>query len=101
MGVPVVTVPGETFASRHSLAHLSVVGLPELVARDQDEYVELVVELANNTDRLAGLRAALREKMASSPICDGKKFAEGFTAIMREIWRNWCLSQDGGHLTSM
>ena len=101
MGVPVVTVPGETFASRHSLSHLSTIGLPELVARDQDNYLELVVALANNTDRLAGLRAALREKMANSPICDGKKFAEGFSTIMREIWRDWCLSQDGGHLTSM
>ena len=33
MGVPVVTMPGETFASRHSLSHLTSVGLTELVAR--------------------------------------------------------------------
>ena len=34
MGVPVVTCPGETFASRHSLSHLSNVGLTETIARD-------------------------------------------------------------------
>ena len=39
MGVPVVTCPGETFAGRHSLSHLSNVGLTETVAGDAHEYV--------------------------------------------------------------
>lgn len=95
MGVPVITAPGETFASRHSLSHLSIIGLPELVARDFDDYVKLAVGLANDVFRLADLRAELRRKMSSSPICDGEKFAEGFAIIMRDIWRDWCLSQDG------
>ena len=81
MGVPVVTVPGETFASRHSLSHLSTVGLPELVACDQDDYVRLVSELALNADRLEELRSGLRKKMANSPICDSKKFGKGFSTI--------------------
>ena len=96
MGVPVITVPGETFAGRTSLSHLANVGVLEFVARDRDEYVELAVDLANDAERLAGLRAELRGKMAGSPLCDGEKFAEGFAAIMRETWHNWCLSQDGG-----
>jgi len=40
MGVPVVTCPGETFASRHSLSHLSNVGLTETIAADLRQYVE-------------------------------------------------------------
>ena len=48
MGVPVITCPGETFASRHSLSHLSNVGLTETIARDLDEYVELAVSLAGD-----------------------------------------------------
>ena len=60
MGVPVVTCPGETFASRHSLSHLSNVGLTETIARDLDEYVELAVSLAGDLPRLAALRAGLR-----------------------------------------
>ena len=51
MGVPVVTCPGETFASRHSLSHLSNVGLTETTARDLDEYVELAVSLAGDLPR--------------------------------------------------
>jgi len=96
MGVPVITLAGETFASRHSFSHLSTIGLPELVAFAPDDYVRLALELANDGDRLAGLRADLRDKMANSPLCDGDKFARGFAVLMRDIWRDWCSSKGGG-----
>ena len=86
MGVPVVTYPGETFAGRHSLSHLSNVGLTETIARDLDEYVELAVSLASDLPRLASLRADLRPRMAASPLCDGPRFAAHFTSIMHDLW---------------
>ena len=90
MGVPVITCPGETFASRHSLSHLSNVGLTETIARDFDEYVELAVALASDLPRLAALRAGLRGRMAASPLCDGKRFSANLLALLREIWQKWC-----------
>ena len=89
MGVPVITCPGETFASRHSLSHLSNVGLTETIARDLDEYVELAVALAGDLPRLAALRAGLRERMAASPLCDGQRFAANLVALLRDVWRQW------------
>ena len=46
MGVPVVTWPGETFASRHALSYLSTVGLTETIAGSREEYVEIAARLA-------------------------------------------------------
>jgi predicted O-linked N-acetylglucosamine transferase (SPINDLY family) len=89
MGVPVVTWPGETFASRHSLSHLSTVGLTETIARDPDHYVELAVSLADDLPRLAALRASLRDRMAHSPLCDGKRFAENLIGELRRLWHRW------------
>jgi predicted O-linked N-acetylglucosamine transferase (SPINDLY family) len=89
MGVPVVTCPGETFASRHSLSHLSNVGLTETIAHDLDEYVELAVNLAADLPRLAGLRAGLRQRMSASPLCDGKRFAAHLESILRDVWQQW------------
>jgi len=89
MGVPVVTCPGETFAGRHSLSYLSVVGLTELVARDLDAYVELAVSLASDLPRLAALRAGLRERMAASPLCDGRQCATDLMTVLRDAWRRW------------
>jgi predicted O-linked N-acetylglucosamine transferase (SPINDLY family) len=89
MGVPVVTLPGETFAGRHSLSHLSNVGLTETIAGSLDEYVELAVRLAEDLPRLAALRAGLRRRVAQSPLCDGKRFADNLLEILRRIWREW------------
>ena len=82
MGVPVVTCPGDTFASRHSLCHLTNVGLTETIAHDLDEYVELAVSLASDQPRLAALRSGLRERMTASPLCDGKRFAANLISIL-------------------
>jgi protein O-GlcNAc transferase len=84
MGVPVVTFPGETFAGRHSLSHLSNVGLTETIAQDLAEYEELAVSLAGDMPRLAALRAGLRERVVASPLCDGKRFANNLAAILRD-----------------
>jgi protein O-GlcNAc transferase len=90
MGVPVVTCPGETFASRHGLTHLSNIGLTETIAPDFDEYVEIAARLANDLPRLASIRSGLRERMAASPLCDGKQFAADLTKIVRGVWEEWC-----------
>lgn len=85
MGVPAVTCPGETFASRHGLTHLSAVGLPELIARDLDHYVELAVALVGDVERLAVLRVELRDRVTASALCDGPRFAKNFSALLRAM----------------
>jgi predicted O-linked N-acetylglucosamine transferase (SPINDLY family) len=90
MGVPVVTCPGETFASRHSFSHLSNVGITETVAEDKGDYVERAVQLAGDLPHLAALRAGLRDEMARSPLCDGQRFAGHLGALLRDVWRQWC-----------
>ena len=87
MGVPVITCPFETFASRHSLSHLSNVGLTEMIAHDLDEYVELAVSLAGDLPRLGELRARLRQRMAASPLCDGKRFAANLVSLLHDAWQ--------------
>ena len=86
MGVPVITCPGETFAGRHSLTHLSNVGLTQTIARDLDEYVNLAVSLANDLPGLAAMRSGLRERMAASPLCDGQRFAANLASLLRDVW---------------
>ncbi len=90
MGVPVITVPGDTFAGRHALSHLTTLGLPELAAADRDDYAALALALAGDGDRLEELRKTLRPRMAHSPICDRHAFARDFADVMRRIWREHC-----------
>jgi protein O-GlcNAc transferase len=90
MGVPTVTMPGDRFASRHSMSHLSNVGLTEFVGKDSAEYVEIAVNLANASDRLSFIRRGLRDQMLSSPLCDGSLFAKEFLDLMRAAWIGHC-----------
>jgi len=90
MGVPVVTCPHTTFASRHALSHLSTLGLTETIARDSQDYVALAAALAGDLPRLATLRRGLRERMAASPLCDGSRFTQNLMHLLRETWRRWC-----------
>lgn len=90
MGVPVVTCPGETFAGRHALSHLSNVGLTETISGNLDEYVAMAVGLAEDLPRLAAIRGRLRPQMAASPLCDGKRFAVNLMVALRGVWRDWC-----------
>jgi len=85
MGVPVVTWPGETFASRHSLSFLANVGITETIAGSREEYIDLAVSLASDLQRLAALRAELRPRMAASPLCDGKRFARNWMALIGRV----------------
>ncbi len=96
MGVPVLTCPGPTFASRHGLSYLSNVGLTETIATGVDDYIERAVSLAGDLPRLAAIRAGLRDRMAASPLCDGKRFAENLMSLLRSVWRQWAQSADRG-----
>lgn len=95
MGVPVISFPGETFASRHSFSHLSNIGLNEMIAHNQDDYVERAVQLAQNVGELSALRSTLRECVARSPLCDGARFGRGLGMAFRQIWQEWCASVTG------
>ena len=94
MGVPVVTCPGETFAGRHSLSHLSNVGLNNMIASTVDDYVELAVAMAGDLPRLAALRADLRDRMAASPLCDGRRFAANLLVLLRQAWQQWATNEN-------
>jgi len=90
MGVPVVTLAGRTAVGRGGVSILSNVGLPELIARDPEEYVAIAAGLARDPARLAQLRAGLRARMQNSPLMDAPRFARNVEAAYRTMWRRWC-----------
>ncbi|WP_048862487.1 O-linked N-acetylglucosamine transferase, SPINDLY family protein, partial [Acidisphaera rubrifaciens] len=63
MGVPVLTLPGDTFAGRHSASHVANIGLAgDWVATDLDDYIDRAVRHAADPDLLAALRAGMRRR---------------------------------------
>ena len=89
MGIPVVTLIGQTAVGRAGWSHANNLGIPELAADTHEQYVEIAVSLANDLPRLSVLRQSLRESVENSPLGDAKGFAQGVEAAYRKIWRRW------------
>ncbi len=94
MGVPVVTIVGQTVVGRAGWTHLHNMGLMELVTRTEEQFVKLALELAGDLDRLAALRSTIRQRMEQSALMDGPGFVRNLEAIYRRMWQAWCASRN-------
>jgi len=94
MGVPVVTLVGETTAARAGLSILSALGLTELIAYTPKQYVDICMKLANEREYLQKLRANLRARMLASPLMDGANSTRYLENIYMKIWKKWCDKQE-------
>jgi predicted O-linked N-acetylglucosamine transferase (SPINDLY family) len=90
MGVPVVSLSGETAVGRGGRSILSNLGLQELIALSQEQYRQIAIDLARNVDRIELLRQGMRARMLASPLMDAPKFARSIEAAYRQMWRTWC-----------
>jgi protein O-GlcNAc transferase len=90
MGVPVVSLAGQTAISRGGLSILSNISLGNLVASDIHQYVQIAKQAAMDRSTLAELRSGMRARMLASPLMDPPGFARDIEAAYRQMWRQWC-----------
>ena len=90
MGVPTLTMPGETFASRHSASHMANVGLADWIMPSPDAYAAGAIARAADIPALAALRAGLRARVKASPLCDAPRFGRALGDALLLTWREWC-----------
>jgi predicted O-linked N-acetylglucosamine transferase (SPINDLY family) len=90
MGVPVVTLRGQTAVGRGGASILSNVGLTEFIAENPEQYLSIAVGLAGDLPKLGELRSSLRTRIERSPLMNARQFAADIEAAYRQMWRNWC-----------
>ena len=88
MGVPVVTLAGDRHAGRVGASILTRVGLTGLVTDGVEAYLDAAAGLAGDRDRLADLRAGLRDRMENSPLMDGEGVCPGWKGPTGILFRN-------------
>jgi predicted O-linked N-acetylglucosamine transferase (SPINDLY family) len=69
---------------------LTNIGLPELVAGADEEYLSIALRFANDIKGLRLLREKLREMMANSFLTNAKGFVSALERCYREMWEKWC-----------
>lgn len=93
MGVPVLTLKGERFIGHQGETILHSAGLPEWIAENVEDYVAKAAAFAQDLEKLATLRAGLREQVLASPLFDAPRFARNLEDAFRGMWRKWCEQQ--------
>jgi predicted O-linked N-acetylglucosamine transferase (SPINDLY family) len=93
MGVPTLTVPGETPMARAGAGILENLGLGEFVARDTSEMIAKARYWAEHPGELAALRAGMRARLLSSPVGQPALIAAHVEAALRHMWKLWCDAQ--------
>ena len=96
-GVPVLTLMGQSFASRVAASLLNAIALPELITSTQAEYEALAIELAMNPKKLADIKLKLARNRLSTPLFDTPLFTKNLEAAyikMHERYRADLLPDD-------
>ena len=89
MGVLVVTLKGGTHGARFGASLLQNAGLPELIAEDAAQYVEIAKLLASSPETLRMLREKQRDMLLASPLMNFRQYVQEVEAAYEEVWRRW------------
>jgi Predicted O-linked N-acetylglucosamine transferase, SPINDLY family len=85
MGAPVLTMAGYNFNSRCGESINKNLGLEQLIAKDENEYVSKAVDLSKSKEKYISLRKFIFKNAIKSPLFNKKKFAEYFFNSLKEI----------------
>ncbi|WP_295645206.1 tetratricopeptide repeat protein [uncultured Methylibium sp.] len=97
-GLPIVTLSGETFASRVAGSLLHAVDLPELVCETLDDYEATVLRLVRDPAARAALRARLADAREHAPLFDSERFARDLEALYLRAWARHAAGLPPDHL---
>lgn len=87
-GLPLLTCPGEHYASRMGASLCQAVGLPELICATPDAYVELAVALGRDPQRLSALKERLQQNLPEAPLFQPQAFVDSLETVYRQLWQD-------------
>jgi predicted O-linked N-acetylglucosamine transferase (SPINDLY family) len=98
-GLPVLTLIGQSFASRVAASLLNAIGLPELITSTQDEYEALAIELALNSNKLADIKLKLANNRLSAPLFDTPLFTKNLEAAYIQMYERYQNGLEPAHFS--
>ena len=84
-GLPVLTVPGKSFATRVCASMVAAAGVPDLICGGPDEYIGRAIAFAHDRPRLAAIKAALQLQQATCTLHDTPAFARRLEALFWQM----------------
>jgi len=98
-GTPMITMLGETLASRVAASQLTTLGCPELVSTNYQQYEEIAVTLGNSPKELQAMTQKVRLARATSPLFNIQRFSTDLENLYLEIYRKRIDGKPNDHIT--
>ncbi|XP_041632493.1 UDP-N-acetylglucosamine--peptide N-acetylglucosaminyltransferase 110 kDa subunit isoform X2 [Drosophila kikkawai] len=99
-GTPVVTLPGETLASRVAASQLATLGCPELIAHTREEYQDIAIRLGTKREYLKAVRAKVWKARVESPLFDCLQYAKGLEVLFLRMWERFKNGELPDHISA-
>ena len=90
MGLPVITVPGRSFPSRVCGSLVAAAGMPDMICRDAEDYVDRAVQLGNDRAALLALRNRLADNRDRCILFDTPLLVRHLESLYAQMWSEFC-----------
>ena len=97
-GLPVLTMMGESFASRMAASILTSLDLTELITNSQEHYEDLAIELATNPTKLEFIKKKLEDNKLKTPLFDTPRFTKHLEHAYKNIYERYHNDLPPGHI---
>ena len=89
-GLPILTYPGTTMASRVAYSHLKSLGLEQLVAKNLTHFIKLAVQYYEDKNILLEIKATILEaKKNELGLFNSKLFVQKFVEALQSVWQRY------------
>jgi protein O-GlcNAc transferase len=88
-GVPLITCRGSTFPGRVAASLLMAAGLPELIVENLGDFEARAIQLSNDRNELARLRARLKDNRATLPLFNTERYRRNLEVAYGEMWERF------------
>ena len=87
--LPIITIQGNSFASRVASSLLTSVGLEELITKSEKEYEELAIKIAENKNFYQEIKDKLKNNIINMPLFNSKLYTKKLEAAYIEVYKNY------------
>uniref|UniRef100_A0A8R1Y0I7 protein O-GlcNAc transferase n=2 Tax=Onchocerca TaxID=6281 RepID=A0A8R1Y0I7_ONCVO len=99
-GTPMITMPLETLASRVASSQLYALGVPELVAKDREDYIKIAKRLGTDREYLSQIRAKVWKARTTSTLFNVRQYCSDMERLLHKMWKRYADGLPADHILS-
>ncbi len=98
VGLPILTLKGQSFASRVSTSLLNELGMDELITNNYEEYTMRAIELAKDKELMKKIKVKLNENIKSKTLFKAKTFTKSLEISYQKVYELYMRDMKPEHI---